>query len=326
MARGGDAGAGLTGRPRDLGIDRAHIGFGMRQTANSSTQGIVMAERQFQVAITFASEQRPYAEALARNLSRYGIAYFYDAEHEAALWGKHLAEEFNQIYSRKSQYVLMLISEAYINKQWCRHERRSAISEALTRDHEFILPIRFDNSWPDGLARDLHYFDANKKDPAEIASLIAHKLGISLFEKKASEVPPPNSASWIGQVEFDYESFDGRYVIGDGFHSFETSWSNSGDGSIHVYNYGANINGVAVARGISQFEDLKNVSNLDFTSRSRTVSTGEFVVYRNKHGLYAVLHILDVKARQGQTNASLRFFYVINKDGGLDFSEFSIFD
>lgn len=73
-----------------------------------------MNDRQYEVAISFAGEQRPYAEALSRHLAQYGIAHFYDAENEAQLWGKNLAEEFHGIYTRKSRYVLMLISKEYI--------------------------------------------------------------------------------------------------------------------------------------------------------------------------------------------------------------------
>lgn len=284
-----------------------------------------MSEKQYQIAISFAGEQRVYAEALARHLGTYGIAYFYDAENEAELWGKNLAEEFQRIYSKKAQFVLMLISQEYLDKQWCRHERRSAIAEALGRDSEFILPVRFDGAWPDGIPADMHYVDGNKKTAPEVASMIAEKLGILLFKGKASSVPPPKLASWIGQTTFDYESFNGRYVIGDDQYAFETSWSAAGPGSIYVYNDGADINGVAVAHGISSLSDLPDASALDYSSRYRKVDEGAIVVFRNNHGLYAALKIESVTIRQGVTPAELRFWYAINRDGNSDFRDYDFF-
>jgi hypothetical protein len=131
-----------------------------------------VSDRQYEIAISFAGEQRPFAEGLSRHLSQFGIAHFYDAENEAQLWGRNLAEEFHGVYTRKSRYVRMLISQEYIEKQWCRHERRSAISERLNREGEFILPVRFDHAWPDGLPADLHYLDGRKKTAAEVAALV----------------------------------------------------------------------------------------------------------------------------------------------------------
>lgn len=286
-----------------------------------------MEDRPYEVAISFAGEQRSYAAALARHLSRYGIAHFYDADNEAHLWGKNLAEEFHGIYTSKSRFVLMLVSKEYIEKQWCRHERRSAIAEGLKRKEEFILPLRFDDTWPPpGMPEDTGYQDASKKTAAEIVAIIAEKLGISLYAGKASSVPPPQSSSWIGTADFDYESFNGHFIIGDNKYAFETHWTTAGDGSIHVYNDGANVNGVAVAYGVKSFAQLTDASALDFTSRARTVSEGEIVVYRNNAGLYGIIKVEKITTRRGATPANLKFWYAINRDGSSDFSEYDLFD
>ncbi len=284
-----------------------------------------MSEKQYQVAISFAGEQRDYAEQVARHLTRYGVAYFYDAQNQSELWGRHGAEEFQQIYSARTQFVLMLISKEYVEKQWPRHERRSAIAEALRRQSEFILPVRFDDAWPDGLPTDMLYMPAQKKTASEIAAMIAKKLGLSLFSGKASSLPPPKSSAWVGEVTFDYESFNGRFVIGDDEHAFETRWSGAGTGSIRAYNDGWNINGVAIAFGISDLAELSDVSALDYSSRHRKADTGEIVVFRNINGLYAALKIKTVTKRIGSKPAELRFAYAINRDGTGDFRDYAPF-
>jgi len=48
---------------------------------------------QYQVALSFAGEQREFAEQLARCLDSYGVKTFYDQHLIAELWGENLAEE-----------------------------------------------------------------------------------------------------------------------------------------------------------------------------------------------------------------------------------------
>lgn len=151
------------------------------------------------------------------------------------------------------------------------------------------------------------YVDGKKKSAAEVAGLIAQKLDISLFSGKASAVPPPKSASWLGGVEFDYESFNGRFIIGDEGYAFETAWSTGGPGAIHTYNDGANVNGIAIAHGVSGFEGLFDASLLDFTSRSRMAHVGNIVIYRNNNGFYAALRIERVTVRKGLPQRTFDF-------------------
>ena len=54
----------------------------------------------------------------------------------------HLAE----IYQHRSRYVVMFISEHYVNKAWPQHERQHAQARALVARDEYILPVRFDDT------------------------------------------------------------------------------------------------------------------------------------------------------------------------------------
>ncbi len=62
----------------------------------------------YEVALSFAGEQRWYVEDVARALQSRGIAVFYDEFERIALWGKHLAEELQAVYERKSGRVVIL--------------------------------------------------------------------------------------------------------------------------------------------------------------------------------------------------------------------------
>jgi TIR domain len=106
---------------------------------------------EYDVAISFAGEQRPEAEAIANCLREAGINVFYDRYEKANLWGKDLYEHLSDIYQNKARYCLMLVSAAYAAKVWTTHERKNAQARALSQRLEYILPVRFDETEIPGL-------------------------------------------------------------------------------------------------------------------------------------------------------------------------------
>ena len=279
--------------------------------------------RDYHVALSFAGEQRHYVEEVARHLNARRIAVFYDGFEQAALWGKDGAEAFHGVYAERAMYVVMFISESYAAKAWTRHERRAAISRMLEEDREYVLPVRFDQTPIPGLPRTTLYLSADAFSPAGLSVRIAQKLGMTKFDGKASDVPPPRMTSQAGEAVFDYSNFDGHYVIGSGPAEFETMWKKASDRSIHVYNDPQSINGVALDGNAKSIHEVLNAAALDFSSRSRSPVTGEIVVLRNTNGFYAAVQILDIKdKRRGDDRDELRFRYATQIDGTGNFSAF----
>ncbi len=277
----------------------------------------------YQVALSFAGEQRDYVEEVARHLQSRSIAVFYDGFEEIGLWGRSGVEAFQAAFAEQSDYVVMFISEAYVAKAWPNHERRSALSRMISEKDEYILPVRFDDTRVPGLPTDIIYESAQRRTPAQLATMIAQKLGVQPFAGKASQVPPPRMTSETGEVVFDYSSFNGRYVIGSGVLEFETRWSKASDTSIHVYNDPGSINGVALARRCASISQVQDASSLDYTSRTRTPSLGQIVVIRNTDGFYAALQVLGIKDDSRLDDRDeLRFRYAIQSDGSADFTQF----
>jgi hypothetical protein len=62
------------------------------------------------------------------------------------LWGKDLYEHLDWIYQKAARYCVLFASEAYANKVWTTHERRSAQARALQSNQEYVLPVRFDDT------------------------------------------------------------------------------------------------------------------------------------------------------------------------------------
>ena len=279
---------------------------------------------QYEVALSFAGEQREYVEEVARVLQNRGISVFYDEFATVRLWGKNLAEEFQDVFENRADYVVMFISEAYVEKAWPSHERQSSLSRAVQNKGEYILPVRFDDTLVPGLPTAIKYEQACDHTPAELAAMIAEKLGIKRFEGKASDVPPPRMTSLTGEAVFDYSSHNGCYVIGRGKLEFETKWSKASDMDIHIYNDPPSINGVVLARGCTSIAQVPNAESLDYTSRTRTPKCGEIVVLRNVNGFYAAVHVLEIKDdTRSDDKDELRFRYAIQADGSGGFMEFS---
>ena len=272
----------------------------------------------YQVALSFAGEQRDYVEEVARHLRSRSIDVFYDDFEKVGLWGRRGAEKFHEAFAEKSAYVVMFISEAYVLKAWPNHERRSALSRMIEEKDEYILPVRFDDTRVRGLPTDVIYLSACEYKPAQLATMIGNKLGVQPFAGKASQVPPPRMTSPTGEVVFDYGSYNGRYVIGSGVLEFETKWSSGSDTRIRVYNDPPSINGVALACGCRSISQVESAASLDYTSRSRTLSLGQIVVLRNTGGFYAAIQVLAIEYARNE----LRFRYAIQSDGTDDFPEF----
>ena len=282
-----------------------------------------MNDPKYQVALSFAGEQRDYVEEVARHLQSRSIALFYDGFEKVDLWGRSAVEAFHEAFAEKSAYVVMFISEAYVSKAWPNHERRSALSRMILEQGEYILPVRFDDTAVPGLPTDIIYVSAHEVTPAQLSAMMAEKLGIRPFAGKASEVPPPRMTSPTGEAVFDYSCYNGSYVIGSGVLEFETKWRKASDTSVHVYNDPRSINGAALAQGCELISQIEDAASLDYTSRSRTPSLGQIVVLRNMDGFYAAIHVLGIKDDSRHDDRDeLRFRYAIQSDGSDDFTEF----
>lgn len=279
------------------------------------------APRAFQVALSFAGEQRSYVREVAQALAARHIAVFYDEFQANALWGKDGAEHFHHVYADDAQYVVMFISVEYVAKAWTRQERRSALSRQIRDESEYILPVRFDDTEVPGLPDTLQFLRADRFTPAQLAIEIARKIGVAPTSGKASDVPSPASSALSGEVTFDYGAHDGRYVIGSGTATFETAWSKADDASIHLMNDPPSIHGVAVARGAGEIDQVVDATAHDFSSRVRTVRTGEVAVLRNVEGFYAAIKVIKVEDdRRGAESDALTIAFRILPDGGTDFS------
>jgi hypothetical protein len=143
---------------------------------------------EYDLAISFAGEDRHHARELADTLTERGVTVFFDEYVRSDLLGKDLYAYLQQVYSHTARYCIMLVSEAYADKLWTNHERRSAQERALRqRGAEYIIPIRLDNTPLPGLLSTVGYARISEGIPA-LTELIIGKLWKMNPEQQASIV------------------------------------------------------------------------------------------------------------------------------------------
>lgn len=136
-----------------------------------------MAEhRDYDIALSFAGEEREYVDRVANLLKERGVKVFYDLFEEADLWGKDLYAHLSEVYRKRARFTVIFISRAYADKLWTNHERRSAQARAFQEAEEYILPARFDDTDIPGVLPTVGYVSLKDRRPDDLVSLIAKKL------------------------------------------------------------------------------------------------------------------------------------------------------
>lgn len=136
----------------------------------------VTSSTTYDVALSFAGEDRHYAKEIADYLREAGFKVFYDEYERASLWGKNLYEHLSEVYNKKASYCVIFVSENYSRKLWTNHERKSAQARAFHENREYILPIRLDDTQLSGLLETTGYLDGTIMTMLEIANILMDKL------------------------------------------------------------------------------------------------------------------------------------------------------
>lgn len=145
------------------------------------------SDYEYDVAVSFAGEQRAYVEQVASALRNKGVRVFYDGYEVANLWGKDLYEHLDYVYQRAARFCVIFASAEYAEKMWTTHERRSAQARAIEERAEYILPARFDETEIPGIRKTIGHINLQELEPQELADLIVAKLGPS---QRSRFLPP----------------------------------------------------------------------------------------------------------------------------------------
>ena len=133
----------------------------------------------YDVALSFAGEDRSIVREFADILKSEGLNVFFDEYEEAFLWGKDVYQHLSEVYSKQAYYCVIFISKHYSEKLWTKHELKAAQERAFQQNNPYILPIRIDDTDLPGILSTFGYQDLRQKSVTEIAQFILTKLSQS---------------------------------------------------------------------------------------------------------------------------------------------------
>jgi hypothetical protein len=146
-------------------------------------------EFEYDVALSFAREERAVVEKFAVQLKAKDLKVFYDEYEAAERWGKDMIDHLVNIYSRKARYCVMFISRYYPLKKWTEAERTATRERALRDADEYILPFRTDDSEVPGVTETAGYRDIREQSAEDLVEWLEQKI----IQAKAQSGPPPQS-------------------------------------------------------------------------------------------------------------------------------------
>jgi hypothetical protein len=132
--------------------------------------------RRYDVVLSFAGEDRAYAEALANGLVERRLDVFYDDFERAALWGENLYEYLSDLYQKRARYCVVLVSKHYLHKRWTQLEWKAIQARCLRERHPYCLPVRLDATELPGLLPTTAYLSLETDGIPAIIDAVTSKL------------------------------------------------------------------------------------------------------------------------------------------------------
>ncbi len=150
---------------------------------------------EYDVALSFAGEDRQAAESLAEGLRDCGVRVFYDRYEQAELWGKDLYQHLQSVYRDRAKYCILFISAHYANKVWPRHELKQAQARAFGESKEYLLPLRLDDTEIPGLNATVGYVDLRQHSIESVREIVLRKL----YGDEVDDTDP-EELTWRGEL------------------------------------------------------------------------------------------------------------------------------
>jgi hypothetical protein len=157
-----------------------------------------MTEYEYDVALSFAGEDRDVVHSIASALKSRSVRVFYDEFETSTLWGKDLYQHLSLIYQQKARFCVVFASASYAHKAWTKHELKQAQARAFGQENEYILPVRIDDEPIPGISQTIGYVDIRHHGPEGITNLLLMKLGKPIVQPHAAVAEEPVYVTYQG--------------------------------------------------------------------------------------------------------------------------------
>ena len=147
---------------------------------------VVMPDKRFRIALSFAGEKRHFVEKVAKLLAeRFGEnKILYDKYHEAEFSRSDLAFYLPELYHSSSDLIVAVFCPAYEEKEWCGLEWKAIFDLLKKRRVDEVMLTRFGYCEGPGLYSLAGYLDLQNKTPEQTVDAILERLAINEGHQK----------------------------------------------------------------------------------------------------------------------------------------------
>lgn len=149
-----------------------HVRWAEERSSSGSPMQKEERTYQYDVAISYASEQEQYVSRVYKILKMERISVFFAPNREEEFLGRDMITEFYEIYRYKSRYVACFISEEYLKKDITMHEAKTDLLRQKEEKRNCLIPVCWGTARLDGLDPDIHYLNGDRLREVEIAEKI----------------------------------------------------------------------------------------------------------------------------------------------------------
>ncbi|HEX8267684.1 MAG TPA: TIR domain-containing protein [Pyrinomonadaceae bacterium] len=165
---------------------------------------------EYDVALSFAGEDRKIARELADHIRAYRLRVYFDEYEGEDTVGKNLYTHFKEIYSKKSLYFIPIISQSYPQKSWTfRVELPAAQERDFLSTEEYVLPLLLDDTEILGIEKTIGHIDL-RKTPLDIA---AKTIAKKVLKKHFTQ--PKGRKKSERQIDHRVSRFKGELSLSD---------------------------------------------------------------------------------------------------------------
>ncbi len=162
-------------KDEDLSAALESMGYPPIQSRNR----INIHEHDFDVALSFPGELRPYVKSVADLLlAQLGDdRIFYDNAYKAQLARPNLDTALQSIYTR-SRLIVVFLSANYASKKWCSIEFRAIREIINARADDRVMLVRRDSASVEGIFTTDGFIDAETHSPEELVGMIIERVSL----------------------------------------------------------------------------------------------------------------------------------------------------
>lgn len=128
------------------------------------------------VAMSFAGEDREVVEQLKNILNDAGYTVFYDFDVQHQLWGIDLRSKLADVYANDAQYMLIFLSKYYPEKDWTNFEFEIGKDARSKRTSTYLLPVVMDDVTVIGLSSNVGHIDLRRCGVEQLAASLIDKI------------------------------------------------------------------------------------------------------------------------------------------------------